>query len=566
MRRLAVAFMLLCLFVAPAPAAASDYDNFTKAYDKRDYAKAAKIAAEMTTDNKSVTALERCGDACEYAGRIPDAIRFKTARLYHKDYYGTISSSVVFKEARAIGQLAARSKVQSEDVIIAAITALESGDTLGGLQQLHDLYTRRSYGIVRDLAADGLTFYLFPAIESAVLRNDREQAAARVKCRKPWPAPGKYKASVLTALEMGGDIEGAVRQAYGDVFTMHDPGEPYDANGNPTLLPIAAEIAHRNHYTSDIPLVAAYARHLAGDTKGAIAALERIARSSPKAAENDTACIARFLAGDLCRQQGDLRQALSWYHLATWADFDYSNDLYLTALRGFERPDPMTTDTFHRTLGAIRQASVLLAQGRPKLALEELASLVDLDRKLTETVRDNSTLFDEWKSASDAITARYTADSTNFSAGETLDSLGYYGNDWVVDAKGQLVPRRPARAILETVLAQHEARRQMIANERTAESMSDYFKQMQAAQAEAEAAKTAAEAPTRNARVQAFQFQQQSRSNVCVRCKGTGILYVPPSERQGWKYSEVDKSVVDTQIYTSAHMVKCHWCDGTGKR
>lgn len=566
MRRLATAASLLCIFLSPSLSAASEYEKFTKAYENRDYSKAAKIAVGLSIQNPSATALERFGDACEYAGRMSDAVRFKTERLYHQDYNSRISTSLVFKEARAIGQLAARNKLQPEDVIIAAITALESGDTLGGLQQLHELYTRRSYGLVRDLAADGLGFYLYPAVESAVLRNDREQAAARVKCRKPWPAPGKYQASVLAALEMGGDIEGAVRQAYDNVFTMHGPGEPYDANGNPTLLPIAAEIAHRNRYTSDIPLVAAYARHLAGDTKGAIAALERIAHSSAKNAENDTVCVARFLAGDLCRQQGDLRQALAWYHLATWADFEYSNERYLNALRGFEGADPMTLDTFHRTLGAIRQASVLLAQGRAKLAVEELSSLVDLDPKLRETVRDNSTLFEEWKAASDGITARYTADSTNFSAGETLDSLGYYGNDWVVDAKGQLVPRRPARAILETVLAQHEARRQVIAKERTAESMSDYVKQMEAAQAEAEAAKTAAEAPTRNARVQAFQFKQQIRSNVCVRCKGAGILYVPPSERQGWKYSEVDRQVVDTQIYTSAHMVKCHWCDGSGKR
>lgn len=65
---------------------------------------------------------------------------------------------------------------------------------------------------------------------------------------------------------------------------------------------------------------------------------------------------------------------------------------------------------------------------------------------------------------------------------------------------------------------------------------------------------------------QAFSFTKSLSSNICVRCRGVGQLYVAPTTTQGWTYSDVSKQILDTTIYTSGHMKVCHWCNGTGKR
>ncbi|MEQ1832509.1 MAG: hypothetical protein ABL977_05590 [Candidatus Eisenbacteria bacterium] len=65
---------------------------------------------------------------------------------------------------------------------------------------------------------------------------------------------------------------------------------------------------------------------------------------------------------------------------------------------------------------------------------------------------------------------------------------------------------------------------------------------------------------------QAFSFTRSLSSNVCVRCRGMGQIYVAPTTTQGWTYSDVSKQILDTTIYTSGHMKVCHWCNGTGKR
>lgn len=566
MRRLAAVFALIFLVVSPALAGAADYNDFLKAYDKRDYTKAAKIAITLNSTSASITTLERYATACEYAGRIPEAVGFRVERLYRDAFHGSVTSTLVFDEARSIARMAAQGKVQPEDEIVAALTLVEAGDTLAGAQKLHERYHRSGYGMRRMLCLDALVAHVFPAIESAVQRGDKTQAAELARCRSPWPAPPRYKRSVLDALEMGGDVAGAVKQAYDDVFSGQNEVGPYDMSGNPTLLPIAAEIAHRHQHISDIPLVAAYAKHLAGDTKGAVGALERIAGSSSTNPTDDTLCVARFLAGDLCRQQGDLRKALSWYHLVTWSDFEHWDRRYMSPATARDAGHPLRMNAFHRILGSVRQAQVLLAQGRPKLALEELGTLVDLDPELRERVNQNTTLASEWKAAADTLAAHVAAASGDGRMGETLDSLGYYANDWVLDARGKPIPRRPARTILEQVVAQHETRREWMTDQRTSEGLSNFMKSYQEAQAEAEAAKRAAEAPSSSARLEAFQFKQQVRSSACIRCKGTGSLYVPPNERQGWTYSEVTKQVMDTMVHTSAHMVQCHWCNGTGKR
>lgn len=564
MRRPTAVLALAGLLLTPSIAASSDYDNFNKAYDKGDYAKAAKLAIAMGADGKSVRALERFGDACAYAGRVPEAVGFKVERLFRAEFHQSVTSAAVFNEARSIARLALQASVRPEDTVVGAITSVESGDTLAGVRVLHEQYARRS-GVVGSLCGDALKAYVFPALEAALLRGDGTQAAQLARCR-PSFTPAESRGAVLAALETGGDIAEAVRQAYADVFTGQNGSGPYTYAGNPALLPIAAQIAHRHHHTSDIPLVAAYAMHLAGDTQGAIAAVELIADSALAGGINDTVCVARFLAGDLRRAHGDLRRALSWYHRVTWSDFEHWEARYLSPSTYKDAQYPTQADYFHRILGGVRQASVLLAQGRPKLALEELSALVDMDPEVRENVNGNSTLRSEWKATSEAISARFAADPGGGVPSETLDSLGYYADDWVFDDSGQKSPRRAARIVLETMVAQHAARQQWITNVQTSSEYQAFLESQEQAQAEAEAAKNSAGARSSNARGQAFQFDQRARSNVCVRCKGSGSLYVPPSERQGWKYSEVDKQVLDTKIYTSAHMVKCHWCDGTGKR
>jgi hypothetical protein len=198
--------------------------------------------------------------------------------------------------------------------------------------------------------------------------------------------------------------------------------------------------------------------------------------------------------------------------------------------------------------------------------MDELSTMMDLDSDIREHVNGNSTLVTEWSAVSDSISARLASGAASGHTDDSLDSLGFYAKDWILDAKGRQIPRQPARAILEQMLAEHEALRQWTENERNSPEYKAFLEGMEQAKAAAEAAKMAAEAPRSGARTQAFQLNPKTRSNVCVRCKGAGFLYVPPNETQGWKYSEVDKHVVDTRIYTSAHRVTCHWCNGTGKR
>lgn len=565
MRHSAAVAALACLLLVPAIAFASDYDNFNKAFDKGDYAKAAKIAIALENWDYSATALERFGNACELAGRIPEAVAFKAARLYREEFHGQLTSSAVFTEARSIAQLAAQGKVTPTNDVLAAMAAAEAGDTLRAVRELYRRYNPRGYGMEHSLCGDALKAYLFPAFATAMKQGDLGRAAELARCRPLW-TPEQYRSDVLKALEHAGDVADAVRQAYDDVFTGQQGYGPYTFVGNPALLPVAAEIAHRHQYTSDIPLVAAYARYLAGDTQAAIAAVERIAGRPDGDVINDTVCVARFVAGDLWRKQGDLRRALSWYHVATWSDFNHWERLYISPATYRDADSPRRADHFHRILGTLRQAAVLLAQGRPRLALDELSTMVDLDSDIREHVNENSTLVAEWRAASDSIKARVEAEPASGRTEDSLDSLGYYANDWVVDAKGRQIPRRTGRTILEQMLAEHEALRQWIANERNSSEFQAFQERMERAQAEAEAAKSATSSPRSGARTQAFQLNPGTRSNVCVRCKGSGSLYVPPNETQGWKYSEVDKQAVDTRIYTSGHMVKCHWCNGTGTR
>lgn len=565
MRLPAAVVALACLLLVPAIAVASDYDNFNKAYDKGDYTKAAKLAIAMGGGGLSVTALERFGDACTHAGRIPEAIGFKVQRLYREEFHGQVTSTVVLNEARSIAQLAVQNKVTPDDEIIAAIAMIEAGDTLSGARALRQRYVVRGYGMANGLRGDALKVYVFPAFGSAIARGDMTRAGELAKCRPLW-TPEQYRPDVLRALEAAGDVSGAVSQAYDDVFTGQQGYGPYTFAGNPALLPVAAEIAHRNRHTSDIPLVAAYASYLAGDTKAALAAVERIAGRPDGDVINDTVCVARFIAGDLWRKQGDLRRALSWYHVATWSDFDHWERRYISPSTYRDAQSPRKADHFHRILGSLRQAAVLLAQGRARLAMDELSTMVDLDSDIREHVNMNSTLVAEWSAMSDSLAARVAADAAGGRPEDSIDSLGYYANDWIVDAKGRQMPRRPARTVLEQMLAEHEALRQWTTNERTSPEFQAFLENMERAQAEAEAAKSATASPRSGARTQAFQLKPDTRSNVCVRCKGAGSLYVPPNETQGWKYSEVDKHVVDTRIYTSAHMVKCHWCNGTGTR
>lgn len=81
------------------------------------------------------------------------------------------------------------------------------------------------------------------------------------------------------------------------------------------------------------------------------------------------------------------------------------------------------------------------------------------------------------------------------------------------------------------------------------------------------AARAAEEAYTpRVSSGRAFQFMPREQDTRCIRCKGVGMIYVPPNVTQGWTYSEVTKSTLDTQVHTSGHMEKCPWCGGTGKR
>jgi hypothetical protein len=307
MRLPAAAVALACLLLVPAIALASDYDNFIKAYDKGDYTKAAKLAIAMGGGGRSVTGLERFGNACTYAGRIPEAIGFKVQRLYREEFHGQVTSTVVFNEARSIAQLAVQHKVTPDDEIIAAIAMVEAGDTLGGVRALHRRYVVRGYGVSNSLRGDALKAYVFPAFGSAIARGDMTSAGELAKCRPIW-TPEQYRPDVLRALEAAGDVSGAVSQAYDDAFTGQQGYGPYTYAGNPVLVVVAAEIAHRHQYASDIPLVAAYAKYLAGDAKGAIAEVERIAGRPDGDVINDTVCVARFVAGDLWRKQGDLPQ------------------------------------------------------------------------------------------------------------------------------------------------------------------------------------------------------------------------------------------------------------------
>ncbi|MBK7671678.1 MAG: hypothetical protein IPJ24_09810 [bacterium] len=568
LRRLA-ALTLLLFVCSPglAHAGKDPVEQFERAYAKSDWKKAGPLAIEAyqsrgITNPLGIEQLQRMAEACDYAGEHEWALDFRTSVTLNEDRMTYARAGETFSELQTNTRYAIEHNITVKWYSICkCLFAAESGDTLGAfVPYLAELPHYR--GPMHGLFTKAIETYLCPAIGTAVARGDVEFL------RQVLPAitekddmPERWRPVLVAAFEKVGDPAAAVRRAWADVFAWGNPGEPFDTRGLPHLAEKAGEVAYRNHLTKDIPPVAAgWARHLDGDDAGALADLA-VAAAAPHG-ENATSpnhdrCLAMALAGKICEQKGDLRGALSWYHRLTWSDFDQVNSRYL-GLAGVDGPSPFAYCRLHGLMGAVDQARVLLAMNRPGPAAHELTAHIDMTKDIRDEVHNRPPLFDAWADVSARLEAQMSG-----TAFEQPDSLGFYKDDLIVDAQGQLTPREPAARIDARVRVGHEVLQRIHADvDATArfEAEQAELEEAERALARAEAAGSAA------ARTQAFQFLEKVRDGRCIRCKGTGSLYVAPNVTQGWVYSEVTKERVDTTEYASGYTKVCHWCNGTGQR
>lgn len=563
----ALTVLLLLCSTGPAHAGKDPVEQFERAYAKSDWKKAGALAIEAyqsrgITNPLGIEVLQRMAEACERAGDHVWALDFRTSVTLNDDKMTYARGGVTFSELQANTRYAIEHNVPVKYYSICkCLYAAESGDTLGAfVPYLAELPHYR--GPMHGLFIKAIETYLCPAIGTAVARDDVEflrQVLPAISEKDDMPE--RWRPVLVAAFEKVGDPAAAVRRAWADVFAWGNPGEPFDTRGLPHLAEKAGEVAYRNHLTTDIPPVAAaWARHLGGDDAGALTVFAEVAATphgENATSPNHDRCLAMALAGKICEQKGDLRGALSWYHRLTWSDFDQVNSRYL-GLAGVDGPSPFAYCRLHGLLGAVGQARVLLAMKRPGPAAQELTAHIDMTQDIRDEVRNRPPLHDAWVD----VSARFEAQVSG-EAYEEPDSLGFYKDDLIVDAQGELTAREPAARVNERVRVGHEVLRRIHADV-------DATAQFEAEQAELEEAERAAAraeaAGSAAARTQAFQFLEKVRDGRCIRCKGTGSLYVAPDVKQGWVYSEVTKERLDTTEYTSGYMKVCHWCNGSGRR
>lgn len=586
MRHAVVVSVMIALVCWPFVAqSAEPQERLRSLVEKRRWEEAAALlpVVDATGAETDTTVLAEYATICRYAGDLNGFLRYRLRVLWSPQ--DGPNEYTAINVARDLARFANANQLLSPDSVIAGYALHLQGRSVPGQEMLEAFRRTALASNQTDVRFHVAGFMLneIPeaAVKGAIARSDGTAILASLQLLGSRPVPVVAVPEVVKAYEQAGDIKNAVRVAYEGTWASPTwRGRPTD--GDPEMVKLAAGIAQRGKYRSPYLLVEAWKDHLAGRSARAIAVFESLAvlpALDSSGREDERLPVARFLAGDVWMARKQYLNALSWYHSGASTAYRRWYRGYYEYIVNWQVETPDEISPFHRTLSCVRQAQVLLKMQKPGLAAYEIRGLLVSDRY---NVRDllasgspgyplehyvfEGTALDRLAheivaQVDSAIAARPSMSSfkgTPYEIPEAPDDPAE--GDLIYTPEGLLTQRE--NSVQKATRIWDEYQRRKDSN----------------SQLEAETAARAAEAKRlealRAAEAQAKTFASTERitgprfsdRGPCIRCKGRGTLYIPPDMVQGQTWSSVSKQMLDTKIYTSGYLKRCHWCGGTGQR